>query len=188
MEQFSSCRRPVVNRLSRGNGYAFNDPLNSNSNTYNQRVALYIFVMQALVVNQAATHPVNPNKALSAGFFLTLGLTLWTTILISYRIYSTSNNIIQKHSRTRFNNVLEMLIQSSAMYSLVLLANALSAAIPENSSNIWAIGVMGDFLGVILHAITVCFYIDLPGLVVTGAYLGDCTYTHGLQSCPCILF
>ena len=143
--------------------------------------------MTILIADQA-NHSTTSNKALSAGFFLAVGVTLWTTTLIAYRIYSTSNHIIQKHSKTRFTNVLEILVQSSAMYSVILLANALLTAIPENSSNIWTIGYISDIFGVMLHAITVSFQTDFYYLVVTEAFLGDRTLTDGLQSYPCIIF
>lgn len=52
------------------------------------------------------------NRLLSAGLFTTLSVTLWSTILIAYRIYSASNDILNQE-RPRFYNVLEMITQSS---------------------------------------------------------------------------
>lgn len=96
------------------------------------------------------------NYLISAGLFMTLATTLWTTILIAYRIYSASKYNISNQAKPRFYNILEIIIQSSFIYSLALVATALSLAIPQNESNVITLFAAQNYSGVILHVIAVC--------------------------------
>lgn len=61
---------------------------------------------------------------LSTANFISVGTTMVGTFLISYRIYS-----VRKHtgnSVQRFRHILEIVIESSAMYSLSLLVEAIA--------------------------------------------------------------
>ncbi len=58
------------------------------------------------------------NYLLGAGIFMTVATTLWTTILIAYRIYSVSKENIRNQGKRRFHNVLEIILQSSIVYSV----------------------------------------------------------------------
>lgn len=95
------------------------------------------------------------NHLITAGLFTTLVGTLWTTVLIAYRIYSESRHILHG-AKPRFYNILEIIIQSSFAYSVALVANALIVAMPLNQSNVFTLFTAGNYVGVILHAITVC--------------------------------
>lgn len=95
------------------------------------------------------------NHLSSAGLFTTLATTLWTTILISYRIYSTSKHT-RDEAKSHFYHVMEMIIQSSFIYSLALATNALLVVIPRNELNNWTISIASTYAGVILSAVTVC--------------------------------
>lgn len=104
-------------------------------------------ILQDLSSTAASTH----NELLNAGLILTLVLTLWTTLLITYRIYSASRH----NGMTRFQNVLRMLTQSAGIYSIALLANVPLIGIVPNDTNVWTIFTAGNYLGVILHVMTV---------------------------------
>lgn len=71
------------------------------------------------------------NKLIGASTFITFGTTLVVTFLISYRIHSTSKqNLPRGGSRLRFKHILEILIQSAAIYSLAAAASATATIIP----------------------------------------------------------
>ena len=90
---------------------------------------------------------------MSIGLFTTLGETLWTTVLIAYRIHSASNHI-RGEAKPRFHNILEMLVQSSFFYSLALVANAVPAVVPQTQANVWTVFTVGNYVGVVLYAVT----------------------------------
>ncbi|KJA18851.1 hypothetical protein HYPSUDRAFT_205069 [Hypholoma sublateritium FD-334 SS-4] len=93
------------------------------------------------------------NHLLSVGLFTTLAVTLWTTTLIVYRIYSAANDTLNRQ-KPRFYNILEMITQSSLIYALALGANALLAVIPQRPSDVWTIFTVANYVGVVLYAIT----------------------------------
>ena len=95
------------------------------------------------------------NRLLSVGLFTTLAETLWTTVLIAYRIYSVSSHIMNR-ARPHFYNILEMITQSSFLYSLALRSNAVLAVVPQKQSDVWTIFTVGNYVGVTLYAVTVC--------------------------------
>jgi hypothetical protein len=74
------------------------------------------------------------DELLSAALFITFGTTVVTTILIAYRIYSVVRQDGVDNSKRRFVHVLEVLIQSSAAYSLASFVNAVSGIIPFNGA------------------------------------------------------
>lgn len=69
------------------------------------------------------------NNLQSSEFFITFGTTIITTSLIAYRIYSTAR-LDGITSLGRFKHIVEVLIQSAAFYSLVILATAIMMVIP----------------------------------------------------------
>ena len=91
----------------------------------------------------------------SAALFTTLAVTLWTTGLIAYRIYSGSNLILNR-KRPRFYNILEMVVQSSFIYSLALVPSALFPEITQTQSNMYTLITASNYMAAILSAITVC--------------------------------
>ena len=91
----------------------------------------------------------------SAGLFTVLAVTLWTTTLIAYRIYSLSNNVLNRE-KPRLYKILELITQSSSIYSLALVADAVLGTIPLTQSNVWTLSMVSSYVGVIVSAITVC--------------------------------
>ncbi|KAF8173089.1 hypothetical protein BJ912DRAFT_1079466 [Pholiota molesta] len=73
------------------------------------------------------------NALLSAAFFITFATTLVTTILIAYRIYSVSKQ--EGVSARRFKHIIDIVIQSGAVNSLTLLANAIIVVLPASILN-----------------------------------------------------
>ena len=109
--------------------------------------ALYIAITVYTNFITAETGAAIINRLTSAALFTTLAVTLWATLLIAYRIYSSSNLILNR-KRPRFYNVLEMIIQTSFIYSLALVASAVAIAIPMTESNflplLWTVGYIFD--------------------------------------------
>ncbi len=91
----------------------------------------------------------------TAGLFIALAVTLWTTVLIAYRIYSASKGIL-KGRKYRFYRILEIIIQSSFIYSIALLADALLGTIPPRQSNFCVLAAISAYAGTILTTMTVC--------------------------------
>ncbi|KJA15920.1 hypothetical protein HYPSUDRAFT_47981 [Hypholoma sublateritium FD-334 SS-4] len=87
------------------------------------------------------------------GLFLALAVTLWTTTLIAYRIYSASSHVLNR-KRSRFYNILEIITESSFIYSLSLVVIAVLTAIPMTPSNIWTLLKVSVYVGNIFNAIT----------------------------------
>ena len=96
------------------------------------------------------------NRLMSAALFTTLAVTIWTTALIAYRVYSTPNlNLSRKQSQ--FYNILEVIMQSSFMFSLALVPSAVIAAVPVQQSNFATLYTASNYLlDAILSGITVC--------------------------------
>ena len=68
------------------------------------------------------------NSLLAAAFFLSFASTLVTTVLIGYRIWS-----LTRHRTTpmgRYKHIFEILVQSSAVYALAMLAQAIQGFLP----------------------------------------------------------
>ncbi|KJA18846.1 hypothetical protein HYPSUDRAFT_44843 [Hypholoma sublateritium FD-334 SS-4] len=111
-------------------------------------IALYltVTVLDGIPTIQltVATH----NGLISAALFTTLAVTLWTTSLIAYRIYSASTHILNG-ARPRFYNILEIIIQTSFIYSLTLVMNAVLAAIPPNQGNPWTFLTASNYIATI---------------------------------------
>ncbi|KAF9562351.1 hypothetical protein CPC08DRAFT_706726 [Agrocybe pediades] len=76
----------------------------------------------------------NLMNGLSSAFFFTSALTsLIATYLIAYRIYVTSQ--FTGTSKRRFKNVIDIVVQSSAVYTLSILAMAIYDVIPFSNSD-----------------------------------------------------
>ncbi|PPQ73194.1 hypothetical protein CVT26_014799 [Gymnopilus dilepis] len=94
-----------------------------------------------ILVSSVRLHPTAKqgallNNLIAASFFITCATTLITTILISYRIYSMSRSILPKNSRMRFDHIVDILIQSAAVYTLSAIAFAIPAIFPDSDSNL----------------------------------------------------
>lgn len=128
-----------------------------------------------------------PPRLTSAGLFMALAVTLWTTIVIAYFFYSASDGVLDRN-KPRFYNILEMITQSSFIYSLALAVDAILGVVPLKQSNVWTIARASYCMGIILSAIAVRQNVHHIILFVTLFLLGHCTYHHGSSSCPCIKY
>ncbi|PPQ92899.1 hypothetical protein CVT25_010454 [Psilocybe cyanescens] len=70
------------------------------------------------------------NNILSALTFVSLGTTVITTFLIGYKIYSASP-LSRSPSKRLFNCIVKMIIESAAVYALVLLLYAIDIVVPS---------------------------------------------------------
>ena len=116
--------------------------------------ALYIAITVYTNFITAETGAAIINRLTSAALFTTLAVTLWATLLIAYRIYSGSNLILNR-KRPRFYNVVEMIIQTSFIYSLALVPCALLPEVPKKLLNLYTLIAAENYLNAILCAITV---------------------------------
>ena len=107
-----------------------------------------------LLTNQYLTETYS-NYLLCAGTFVTVATTLWTTILIAYRIHSVSKHNIPKHAKQRFYRILEIIMQSSIVYSLVLVVDAVSFAIPQTESNTFPLFMVQNYIWAVVYSIAV---------------------------------
>ncbi|KDR81224.1 hypothetical protein GALMADRAFT_136254 [Galerina marginata CBS 339.88] len=95
-----------------------------------------LFLSTVIRLSVEKLHPKDPqiiNNLDGAGYFVSAATSLLTTLLIAYRIH-----FIFRHdgaSRGRFKHLIEILIQSSAVYSLTLLMNAISVILPIDETN-----------------------------------------------------
>ncbi|KAF8894194.1 hypothetical protein CPB84DRAFT_1825940 [Gymnopilus junonius] len=76
------------------------------------------------------------NTVLGVATFMTLATTLVATLLISYRIHSVAKQDLPRSSRSRFNHIIEILVQSAAVYSVVTLASAITVVVPLTENNV----------------------------------------------------
>ena len=67
---------------------------------------------------------------------MTLATTLLTTLLISYRVYTVSRDSLKCGSATRFSQIVELLVQSAALYSVATLAYAIASVIPSRNQSL----------------------------------------------------
>ncbi|KAF8886624.1 hypothetical protein CPB84DRAFT_1964531 [Gymnopilus junonius] len=75
------------------------------------------------------------NRLIAAGLFLTLGTSVITTLLISYRIYSVAGSKDAfPGSRRRFKHIVEILVESAAAYSAATIMLAIVSVLPQTSS------------------------------------------------------
>ncbi|KAF8186763.1 hypothetical protein BJ912DRAFT_926918 [Pholiota molesta] len=71
------------------------------------------------------------NAVTSAAYFMSFGTTLVTTALIAYRIYSVSKQ--QGVSSKRLKHVIDIVVQSGAVYALSQLTAALAGVVPGST-------------------------------------------------------
>lgn len=74
------------------------------------------------------------NRAESALTFISLGSTVVSTFLIGYRIHfspSSNLNVSSSSLQRVFNHIWILIVESAAIYSLVLLLDAISIVVPS---------------------------------------------------------
>ena len=126
------------------------------------------------------------NLLFSAGMFMTVATTLWTTILIAYRIHSLSRHNIPNRVNHRFYRILEIILQSSMAYSVALVIYAVSLAIPQTNSNTFQFFLSGNIICDIAMTIAVFQGRYYLCRLYCLRELGYRTYHHGSASRPCI--
>ncbi|KJA17213.1 hypothetical protein HYPSUDRAFT_219033 [Hypholoma sublateritium FD-334 SS-4] len=112
--------------------------------------ALYISIIIIACVSNvdpSVKAQMNLDKLISAALFMTLGATLLTTVLIAHRICSVTRQGPREGVTRPYRNIAEMLVQSSAAYSLVALWNAVMVVIPDDAT---AIFCASQYAGVLL--------------------------------------
>ena len=68
------------------------------------------------------------NNLLASGYFSSFSCTISSTLLIVYRIYNSVSNR-DNHSKKRFMQIVDVLVQSAAAYSLALMVAAISLVV-----------------------------------------------------------
>ncbi|PPQ80388.1 hypothetical protein CVT25_001705 [Psilocybe cyanescens] len=93
------------------------------------------------------------NNVSSALSFILLGTTVATTCLIGYKIHSASRSN-DLPSKRLFNRVVVLVVESAAVYSLVLLLNAIIAIVPSFNWFGSPLGEVQYYLGVLLTVVS----------------------------------
>ena len=89
------------------------------------------------------------NGLIGASFFLSFVTTLLNTVLIAYRILSVSKVSLLEGSKSQFNHVLEIIIESAVPYTLAALTTAVLTVVPITEAN----EILLDTIGVYLNPI-----------------------------------
>ena len=100
------------------------------------------------------------NDLLASGYFSSFCCTISSTLLIVYRIYNSLSNR-DSHSKKRFMHIVDVLVQSAAAYSLVLLLAAIMGVILitfKDISTVPMFAVVTYGTGVLLPFISVRTY------------------------------
>ena len=75
------------------------------------------------------------NDLFASGYFLSFACTISSTLLTVYRIYN-SVSIRDKHYKKRFMHIVDVLVQSAAVYSLALMVAAIALVVLVTSRDI----------------------------------------------------
>ena len=100
------------------------------------------------------------NHLLVSGYFSTCSSTISSTLLIIYRIYNSLSNE-DNHSKKRFLHVVDVLVQSAAVYSLASIVAAIGGVILVTSKDIPSVSVYAllDYeSAAILFFVSVCAF------------------------------
>lgn len=97
--------------------------------------------------------------------FISLVTTASATALIGYKIHTASENVWR--SKSRYNRILTTIIQSSAVYSLVLLLLILTTFIPPFNTIESPWSEVQFYLEVILSVVSVCYKYTPSGIQYT---------------------
>ncbi|KAF8886672.1 hypothetical protein CPB84DRAFT_1537540 [Gymnopilus junonius] len=97
-------------------------------------IALYMAMIVITFVTQSYSSSTRGSHMLDiltgVLLFMDLAITLSTTVLISYRINSFAKRNPFPESRSRFKRIVEILVQSAAAYSIVIIVYAITTIIP----------------------------------------------------------
>uniref|UniRef100_A0A8H7XXB6 Uncharacterized protein n=1 Tax=Psilocybe cubensis TaxID=181762 RepID=A0A8H7XXB6_PSICU len=119
------------------------------------------------------------NNMNSAVFFISLGTTSMATLLIGYRIYPVVNNT--SRSRTRYKQIITIIVESSALYSLCLLFEALSteiSALGDIDSPLGEVNFYSDSIFYVLSGLAPTAMVLRLALVNASSTIDDSTMAH----------
>ena len=119
------------------------------------------------------------NYFIGATYLVSLLLTAVTTFLIAYRIYSSTKDISASKSKTRFNRILEILLQSAVLYTVSLLGYVVLSFVQQSSSNRQTLNRATLFAGTVLSITVVCFPLIFSPCINDTGNLEHWTYPHG---------
>ncbi|KJA17198.1 hypothetical protein HYPSUDRAFT_206369 [Hypholoma sublateritium FD-334 SS-4] len=115
--------------------------------------ALYLSIIViacASNVNPSVSTQIILDKLSTAALCMTFGATLLTTVLIAYKIYSFKRRDPRKGTSRPYADIADVLVQSAAAYSLVVLWIAVVGVIPQDNANATAIFCASNYAGVLL--------------------------------------
>jgi len=112
-----------------------------------------VVCMQANFRDVTAKEALTFNALESALYFVSFATTITTTLLISYKIYSVSQDT--PLSRGRFKHVTEMVAQSGAVYSCAIFIAAIAAVVPDNGSTMSRVFALNSYATAFLAPIAV---------------------------------
>ncbi|PPQ78255.1 hypothetical protein CVT25_011714 [Psilocybe cyanescens] len=99
-------------------------------------LGIFVAAMIILFIMSAGSTPSQsmlPNNVQSAGYFLSAATSLTATVLIGSRVKAVTNEGTSEASG-QFKNILEIMIQSVAIYSLAIIMQAISVVIPNDGT------------------------------------------------------
>lgn len=94
------------------------------------------------------------NDIVTTLVFVSLGTTLSATFLIGYKIHTASDNVWR--TKARYNRIVTTIVESSAVYSLVLLLSGVAFVIPAFyavESPLWDVTY---YINATLNIVSVC--------------------------------
>ena len=100
----------------------------------------YIILFSAVKLTPSSGQDIILNGLLASGYFSSFACTISTTLLIVYRIYNSLSNGAN-HSKKRFIHIVDVLVQSAAVYSLTLMVAAIAEVVLVTSGNITALSI-----------------------------------------------
>jgi len=74
------------------------------------------------------------NDLIASGYFSSFSSTISSTLLIVYRIYNSLSNQ-DNRSKKRFVHIVDVIVQSAALYSLALMVAAIAAVVLVTSGD-----------------------------------------------------
>lgn len=104
-----------------------------------------------------------------------------TTLLIGAQVYSSTS--LNPRARRRYKPIIEIMLQSSALYSLAILTQAIVTLMSPGSFDKMII-VTGDYTQVMVNITTVCdiYTSNMYIIIDKTTDLGLCTHSYGCSS------
>ena len=99
-------------------------------------------VTDVLLIAKASSEHLRPsrvqaktlNQLIGASFLFTASITITTTLMIAYRVYSFAQKGPITGSTSRLKHVIEIVTQSAVLYTLTATLNAVLALFPDSDS------------------------------------------------------